>query len=90
MRNKTYHIAKRWSVHRFSANAGRCQGPGMLLDAGNAEAPLETFKDDAPGFLHMDIDYPPQMPDEGERSLPIRGHRPRHGLGVHAHLHRSS
>jgi transposase InsO family protein len=29
--------------------------------------PLKTFKDCAPGFLHMDIKYLPQMPDETHR-----------------------
>lgn len=29
--------------------------------------PLKTFKDDAPGFLHMNIKYVPQMPDETQR-----------------------
>lgn len=35
---------------------------------GEAEAPRsKTFKDYEPGFLHMDIKYLPQMPDETER-----------------------
>ena len=29
--------------------------------------PLKTFKDDEPGFLHIDIKYLPQMPDETHR-----------------------
>ena len=36
-------------------------------DAGEAQAPLKTFKDYEPGFLHVDIKYLPQMPDESER-----------------------
>jgi transposase InsO family protein len=36
-------------------------------DAGEAEAPIKTFKDYEPGFLHMDIKYLPQMPDEAAR-----------------------
>ena len=36
-------------------------------DAGEAEAPAKTFKDYEPGFLHMDIKYLPQMPDEAAR-----------------------
>ena len=36
-------------------------------DAGEVKAPLKTFKDYEPGFLHMDIKYLPQMPDESER-----------------------
>jgi len=38
-----------------------------LADAGETKAPLKTFKDYEPGFLHMDIKYLPQMPDECER-----------------------
>ena len=30
-------------------------------------APLKTFKDYEPGFLHIDIKYLPQMPDETQR-----------------------
>ena len=37
------------------------------VDAGEAEAPIKTFKDYEPGFLHMDIKYLPQMPDESHR-----------------------
>jgi len=37
------------------------------VDAGEAEAPIKTFKDYEPGFLHMDIKYLPQMLDESHR-----------------------
>ena len=30
--------------------------------------PYKTFKDDAPGYLHVDVKYLPQMPDETSRS----------------------
>ena len=36
-------------------------------DAGETEVPVKTFKSYEPGFLHMDIKYLPQMPDERER-----------------------
>ncbi len=36
-------------------------------DAGEAQAPVKTFKSYEPGFLHVDIKYLPQMPDESER-----------------------
>jgi transposase InsO family protein len=36
-------------------------------EAGLAAAPTKTFKDYEPGFLHMDIKYLPQMPDEAAR-----------------------
>jgi hypothetical protein len=38
----------------------------------------KTFKDYEPGFVHIDIKYLPQMPDETSR--------PRHALGLHARL----
>lgn len=38
-----------------------------LADAGEVKPPLKTFKDYEPGFLHMDIKYLPQMPDESDR-----------------------
>jgi transposase-like protein len=34
---------------------------------GDVDAPVKTFKDYAPGFLHIDIKYLPQMPDEDHR-----------------------
>ena len=37
------------------------------VDAGEAQAPTKTFKDYEPGFLHMDVKYLPQMPDEAAR-----------------------
>ncbi len=36
-------------------------------DAGEAQAPVKTFKNYEPGFLHVDIKYLPQVPDESER-----------------------
>ena len=38
-----------------------------LADAGETKPALKTFKDYEPGFLHMDIKYLPQMPDESHR-----------------------
>ena len=38
-----------------------------LADAGEVEPPVKTFKDYEPGFVHMDIKYLPQMPDESQR-----------------------
>ena len=53
----------------------RRHGVGNLRDlqakaravAGEVQSPIKTFKDYEPGFLHMDIKYLPQMPDENER-----------------------
>lgn len=36
-------------------------------DAGQAPTRIKTFKDYEPGFLHMDIKYLPQMPEETTR-----------------------
>ena len=38
-----------------------------LADAGETPPPVKTFKDYEPGFVHMDIKYLPQMPDESQR-----------------------
>ena len=38
-----------------------------LADAGEVQPPVKTFKDYEPGFVHMDIKYLPQMPDESQR-----------------------
>ena len=32
-----------------------------------SDRPVKTFKDYAPGFLHVDVKYLPQMPDEDDR-----------------------
>ncbi|CUJ48676.1 Integrase core domain [Achromobacter sp. 2789STDY5608633] len=45
----------------------RQQQAEALADAGEIQPPVKTFKDYEPGFLHMDIKYLPQMPDEKER-----------------------
>ncbi|MEJ7138195.1 IS481 family transposase [Amphibiibacter pelophylacis] len=39
----------------------------VLADSGDINVPLKTFKDYEPGFLHVDIKYLPQMPDESTR-----------------------
>jgi transposase InsO family protein len=60
------------------AGLDRClrrQGVGSLRElqaqareaAGEAAPPAKGFKDYAPGFVHIDIKYLPQMPDETER-----------------------
>lgn len=35
--------------------------------SGESEAPPKSFKDYMPGFVHVDIKYLPQMPDEKAR-----------------------
>jgi transposase InsO family protein len=57
------------------AGLGRCMrryGVSSLRDLivardGDAAPAKKTFKDYEPGFLHIDIKYLPQMPDEAER-----------------------
>ena len=51
------------NLRELQAQARLAEG----VDAGEAEAPIKTFKDYEPGFLHMDIKYLPQMPDESHR-----------------------
>ena len=39
----------------------------QALGSGDAKEPVKTFKDYEPGFVHIDIKYLPQMPDETSR-----------------------
>jgi hypothetical protein len=39
----------------------------LLPQVQGEPAPMKTFKDYEPGFLHIDIKYLPQMPDETKR-----------------------
>ena len=39
----------------------------LLPQVEGEPAPLKTFKDYEPGFVHIDIKYLPQMPDETRR-----------------------
>lgn len=39
----------------------------LLPELDGPAKPLKTFKDYAPGFVHIDIKYLPQMPDETQR-----------------------
>lgn len=48
----------------------------------------KTFKDYEPGFVHVDIKYLPQMPDESSRRYLFVADRPRHVLGIPAYLRR--
>jgi hypothetical protein len=50
----------------------KCEGMARLEDVipkagGETIAPKKTFKDYEPGFVHSDIKYLPQMPDETSR-----------------------
>jgi hypothetical protein len=47
---------------------------------------INTFKDYKPGFIHIDIKYSPQVPDE--TSLSDRGRRPGRAASFHVHLWR--
>ena len=56
-------------------------------DAGEAAVPTKTFKDYEPGFLHMDIKYLPQMPNEAARRyLFVAIDRATRWVFVYAHL----
>jgi transposase InsO family protein len=55
-------------LRRHGANNLRELQAQARADAGQAGASsIKTFKDYEPGFLHMDIKYLPQMPDETAR-----------------------
>ena len=44
------------------------QAQAQADSGADEERPLKTFKDYEPGFVHLDIKYLPQMPDEQSRS----------------------
>lgn len=39
----------------------------LLPKEEGAKTPVKAFKDYAPGFVHVDVKYLPQMPDEDQR-----------------------
>ena len=63
------------NIHASRSGLERClqrHGVGQLrelqrLARGEAEPVVKTFKSYEPGFLHLDIKYLPQMPDESAR-----------------------
>ncbi len=40
----------------------------LLPQEEGAKTPLKTFKEYAPGFVHVDVKYLPQMPDQDQRT----------------------
>ncbi len=40
----------------------------LLPQEDGAQKPVKTFKDDAPGFVHVAVKYLPQMPDQDQRT----------------------
>jgi DNA-binding transcriptional regulator YiaG len=70
-------VVVREFINRHTSRSGleRClqrHGVGQLrelqrLASGEAEPVVKTFKSYEPGFLHLDIKYLPQMPDESAR-----------------------
>ncbi|WP_165742464.1 DDE-type integrase/transposase/recombinase, partial [Candidatus Thiosymbion oneisti] len=39
----------------------------LMPQEDGAKPPVKSFKDYAPGFVHVDVKYLPQMPDEDQR-----------------------
>jgi hypothetical protein len=78
------------------AGLGRCLRRHGVSDLRDLVPPLEgekpeikkTFRDYDPGYLHVDIKYLPQMPDETSAALFVRRDRSRNPLGLHGNLRR--
>lgn len=81
--------ASRSGISRLLRREGLSKLADLQPKEQGEDAPKKTFKDYEPGYLHIDIKYLPKMPDESSRRCSWSGHRPRHPLGVSAHLRRS-
>ncbi len=46
----------------------------LMFRSDSAKPPVKTVKDYAPGFVHVDVKYLPQMPDEDHRRYLVRRH----------------
>jgi transposase InsO family protein len=60
--------ASRSGISRLLRRAGVAKLSDLPPKEEGEEASKKTFKDYAPGFVHIDIKYLPQMPDEDSRS----------------------
>ena len=59
--------ASRSGLNRCLVRHGVATLAGLVPVVEGEAAPKKTFKDYEPGFLHVDIKYLPQMPDEAHR-----------------------
>ena len=78
-------------LRRHGVSSLRALQAQAQADSGVAEEerPFKTFKDYEPGFVHVDIKYRPQMPDEQSRSYLFVAIDRATRCGVHVHLPRS-
>lgn len=61
-----------------------------VADAGETKPAIKTFKDYEPGFVHVDIKYLPQMPDECHRRYLFVGiDRPTRWVFMHIYADQS-
>jgi transposase-like protein len=69
--------ASRSGISRLLRREGLSKLAELEPKAQGERTPKKTFKDYEPGFVHIDIKYLPQMPDEQQRSyLFVASHRP--------------
>ena len=59
--------ASRSGVSRLLRREGMAKLSQLQSQEGGQNKPKKTFKDYVPGFVHVDIKYLPQMPDESHR-----------------------
>ena len=59
--------ASRSGVSRLLRREGVAKLSQLQIQEGDLDKPKKTFKDYVPGFVHVDIKYLPQMPDEASR-----------------------
>ena len=59
--------ASRSGISRLLRRAGVAKLADLQMKEEGEDTPKKTFKDYAPGFVHIDIKYLPQMPDEDSR-----------------------
>jgi hypothetical protein len=58
---------KKGALERLLIRNGISNLKDLIPQEEGANRPVKTFKDYAPGFLHIDVKYLPQMPDEDGR-----------------------
>ncbi len=59
--------ASRSGINRCLVRHGVGSLRALLSESDDEAKPVKTFKDYEPGFVHIDIKYLPQMPDETQR-----------------------
>ena len=59
--------ASRSGISRLLRREGLAKLADLMPEQAGEDKPKKTFKDYEPGYLHIDIKYLPQMPDESSR-----------------------